>query len=77
MILDLIKSYATISKYQFEKYDDDGFVEKLSRKFSAIMMIVFATCLSVFQLVGKPIKCWSVYFITVFNYLVLRFFINK
>ena len=58
MILDLIANYAKLSQYQFEKNDDDGFVEKLYRKFSAIIMIVLATCLSVYQLVGKPIVCW-------------------
>jgi hypothetical protein len=57
-IIDIIKEYGKLSKYEVEKNYDDGFVEKLSRKFSAIMMVLFTMCLGVFQLVGKPISCW-------------------
>ena len=40
MILDLITSYSTLSKKDFSKQkDDDGF-DKLSRKYSATMMVI-------------------------------------
>lgn len=58
MIIHFIDTYTRLSRYNFEKYDDDGKVEKLIRKFSAIMMIVFASLLGIAQLVGRPIECW-------------------
>ena len=58
MILDLITSYSTLSKKDFSKQKDDDSFDKLSRKYSATMMVIFASLLSIAQLVGEPIKCW-------------------
>lgn len=58
MLLDLLANYKKLSAYDFEKLKSDDFVDKLSRKFSAIMMIVFSALLGTFQLVGKPYECW-------------------
>lgn len=58
MLLDLISSYKKLADYDFEKLNSDDFVDKLSRKFSAIMMIVFSTILGIYSLVGKPLECW-------------------
>lgn len=58
MILDLIGSYAKLSGYSFEKQQDDNFIDKLIRKFTAIIMVLFASIVSVYQLVGQPIQCW-------------------
>jgi hypothetical protein len=58
MLLDLIGSYTKLSDYSFEKTDDDDFFDKLFRRFSAIMMFIFASLLSIAQLVGNPINCW-------------------
>lgn len=58
MILDLINSYVKLSGYNFEKQQDDSFVDKLIRKFTAIIMILFASIVSVNALVGSPIQCW-------------------
>lgn len=58
MILQTIKSYALLAETRLEKYDDDDFVEKLIRKFSAIMMLIFASIFGVTQLVGNTIQCW-------------------
>jgi hypothetical protein len=57
-VIDLLKKYSELSKLEFEKYNDDGWAEKLSRKFSFIMMVIFTMCLAIFQLVGRPITCW-------------------
>jgi hypothetical protein len=43
MFLDVISSYNKLAAYDFEKLNTDDFFDKLSRKFSAIMMIVFTT----------------------------------
>ena len=56
MFLDVIASYKKLAEYDFEKLNSDDFVDKLSRKFSAIMMIVFSGILGVYQLVGKVIN---------------------
>lgn len=58
MFLDLISSYKKLAGYDFEKLNSDDFTDKLSRKFSAIMMIVFSGILGIYQLVGKPLECW-------------------
>lgn len=58
MFLDLLSSYKKLAGYDFEKLNSDDFVDKLSRKFSAIMMIVFSGILGIYQLVGKPLECW-------------------
>lgn len=58
MLLDLIANYNKLAGYDFEKLNSDDFVDKLSRKFSAIVMIVFSTILGINQLVGKPLECW-------------------
>lgn len=58
MLLDLLSSYQKLASYDFEKLNSDDFVDKLSRKFSAIMMICFTTILGVANLVGKPLECW-------------------
>lgn len=58
MFLDIISSYKKLANYDFEKLNSDDFVDKLSRKFSAIMMVVFSGLLTVYQLVGKPLECW-------------------
>jgi len=58
MILDVLASYTKLSSYEFEKLNTDDFFDKLSRRFSAIMMILFTTILGVIQLVGKPLECW-------------------
>jgi hypothetical protein len=60
MFLDVVASYKKLADYNFEKLNTDDFFDKLSRRFSAIMMIVFTTILGVFQLVGKPLECWLV-----------------
>ena len=58
MILDLIGSYSKLSKYNFQKRNDDDFFDKLSRKYAAIFMVICAIILSVYTLVGSPIQCW-------------------
>ncbi len=58
MALNLIATYTNLANYKFEKHDDDDFYDKISRKFSAIMMIIFAVLISTHQFVGQPIKCW-------------------
>ena len=57
-ILNLIASYTRISKFRFAQNDDDDKVDKLSRKFSALLMIICAILLGTYQLVGSPIECW-------------------
>ena len=58
MILEIFSSYSKLASYDFEKINNDDFFDKLSRKFSAITMIILTTILSVYQLVGKPLQCW-------------------
>ena len=58
MILKSIESYAKLAQTRLAKYDDDDVVEKLIRKFSAIMMVIFASIFGITQLVGNPIQCW-------------------
>jgi hypothetical protein len=58
MVLRLLTLYTEFSAKNFEKHDDDDIFDKFSRKFSTIMMLVFAFVLSTAQLVGEPIKCW-------------------
>lgn len=58
MSLRLLTLYNEFSSKNFEKNDDDDLFDKFSRKFSTIMMLVFAFVLSTAQLVGEPIKCW-------------------
>ncbi|RNA11649.1 innexin unc-9-like isoform X6 [Brachionus plicatilis] len=58
MILELISCYETLTSFRIEVYNDDGRVEKLIRRFSATMMIVFSSIFFIVQLVGSRIKCW-------------------
>jgi hypothetical protein len=58
MSLKLLTLYNEFSAKNFEKNDDDDLFDKFSRKFSTIMMLIFAFVLSTAQLVGEPIKCW-------------------
>jgi hypothetical protein len=60
MILNLISDYSKLWEKKFEKNNDDTFVDKLVRKFSAIILFIFASTLGIAQLVGKPIECWLV-----------------
>jgi innexin len=57
-MLELIASFTKLQAFRFEANNDDDFVDKLSRRFSAVMMIIFATLLSLYQFVGQPIECW-------------------
>lgn len=57
-LFEIFSTYNKLSKYKFESEDDDHFVEKIFRKFSAIMMIVFTVLLGFYQIVGRPINCW-------------------
>ena len=58
MILELLKNYDTLNSFKIEFYNDDGLIEKLIRKFSAIMMILFSSIFAISQLVGQKINCW-------------------
>ena len=58
MILDLISLHSTLSKASYSKRKDDDFFDKLSRKYTAIIMVIFAILLTIAQLVGSQIKCW-------------------
>ena len=58
MSLILFELYSKLSGFSFVKHDDDDSIDRMSRKFSAIMMVIFAVLLSTYQLVGEPIKCW-------------------
>ncbi len=57
-LLEIFATYTKLSSYKFESEDDDHFVDKIFRKFSSIMMVIFSVMLGVYQLVGKPIQCW-------------------
>lgn len=58
MILDLLTNYETLNNLKIEFYNDDGIIEKLIRKFSAIMMILLSSIFAISQLIGSKIKCW-------------------
>ncbi len=58
MEANFINRYINLSNLKFMKRNDDDFVDKMSRKFSAIMMIIFSVIVTLYQFVGKPIKCW-------------------
>lgn len=57
-LLEILATYTKLSNYKFELEDDDHFIDKIFRKFSAIMMVIFTVLLGIYQLVGSPIKCW-------------------
>jgi len=38
--------------------DDDGLVERLSRRYTSTLLAVFAMMVTTKQLVGEPISCW-------------------
>lgn len=57
-LTDFIASYIKLKSYPFEAEDDDSKVDKLSRKFSAIVVFLFSILLGVVNVVGKPINCW-------------------
>ena len=42
----------------FIRYNDDDKIDKLCRKYSAIIMLVVAFCLAPFKLVSSGITCW-------------------
>jgi hypothetical protein len=42
----------------FKKSNDDDKIDKLCRKYSAILMLVAAFLLSPFKLIDQKIKCW-------------------
>ena len=63
MIFDLFTSYISVKSYDFEKRNNDDFYDKLSRKYSAILMVLLSTVFTMNQLYGKPLECWYIYFI--------------
>jgi innexin len=58
MVFQLISAFLNLKDYKFFKNNDDDFVDKLSRTFSAIMMLIFASMLTLYGFVGQPIDCW-------------------
>lgn len=58
MILTFIAKFIEIWKAKYELRDDDFFVDKIIRKFTVAIMIVFTAMIGVSKLVGDPLKCW-------------------
>lgn len=67
MIFDLFTSYISVKSYDFEKRNNDDFYDKLSRKYSAIFLVLLSTLFSMNQLFGKPLECW---YATSFDFFV-------
>jgi innexin len=57
-MFNIIELYQKFAAQQFQLNNDDGFVEKLSRKYSFALMIIIASIIAMVQLVGAPITCW-------------------
>jgi hypothetical protein len=57
-LTDFVGAYIKFKNYPFESEDDDSSVDKLSRKFSAIVVFLFSVLLGVVNVVGNPINCW-------------------
>ena len=47
-----------LSIREFKSHADDDFVDRLSRKFTPLVIVLFSTLVSVKQYVGDPINCW-------------------
>lgn len=58
MATKLLTLYSQFANKSFEKHDDDDLVDKISRKFSTIMMFIFVIIVTTYELVGNPIQCW-------------------
>lgn len=50
--------YNQLSTYAFERISDDDRWDRLSRRYSAITMVIFALIISTYTFVGQPIRCW-------------------
>ncbi len=61
-LTDFVGAYIKLKNYPFEAEDDDSKIDKLSRRFSAITVFLFAVLLGVVNVVGSPIQCWYIYF---------------
>jgi hypothetical protein len=57
-LTDFVGAYIKYKSYPFEAEDDDSKVDKLSRKFTAIVVFLFSILLGVVNVVGNPIDCW-------------------
>ena len=58
MILSLFQTFLRLSSVSFQNRCDDDVLDRLSRKYSAILLIIFSTVATTNQLVGKSVSCW-------------------
>ncbi len=58
MILSLFQSFLKLNSVSFQNRYDDDVLDRLSRKYSAILLIIFSTIATTNQLVGKSVSCW-------------------
>jgi hypothetical protein len=53
MEVNLVNRYLKLSEFSFMKRNDDDFFDKMIRKFSSIMMLVFSVVITLYQFVGQ------------------------
>ena len=58
MILVLFEIFLKLCTVNFEKRNDDDYYDRLSRKYSAILLIIFSTIATTNQIVEESVSCW-------------------
>ncbi|CAF0966832.1 unnamed protein product [Brachionus calyciflorus] len=56
MIGGFLESFAKLR--QFRLHYDDDFIDRLSRRYSVLLLVIFTALVSTKQYVGDPISCW-------------------
>ncbi len=56
MVLSLFQTFLRLSTVNFQKRNDDDGYDRLSRKYSSILLIVFSTIATTNQLVGDSVS---------------------
>ena len=64
MILSLLEGFSQLISLGYEKRNDDDFYDRLSRKYTAIFMIMWSIIVCTKQLVGTSVKCWYIFSLT-------------
>jgi hypothetical protein len=55
-LTDFVGAYIKFKNYPFEADDDDDAIDKLNRRFSAIVVFLFSVLLGVVEVVGNRSK---------------------